>query len=151
MWGCCLRCRNSSWPGVWRCCIRAVPIVSSMCLPPRLWRPIPLPNPVQEPVMNKSLVLFLMLLPGMTLAADNVGAVAPQYRFLTFLVFGAIIALTMFVTYRAAKRVHSASDFYTAGGGISGLQNGWGSAGGYLSAASFLGIAGLISLYGYDG
>lgn len=101
--------------------------------------------------MNKSLLLFLMLLSGMTLAADNVGAVAPQYRFLTFLVFGAIIALTMFVTYRAAKRVHSASDFYTAGGGISGLQNGWAIAGDYLSAASFLGIAGLISLYGYDG
>lgn len=42
-------------------------------------------------------------------------------------------------------------DFYTAGGGVSGLQNGWAIAGDYLSAASFLGIAGLISLYGYDG
>ena len=45
----------------------------------------------------------------------------------------------------------SAADFYTAGGGVSGLQNGWAIAGDYLSAASFLGIAGLISLYGYDG
>src|SRR5512139_4054836 len=79
------------------------------------------------------------------------GAVAPEYRWLTFAVFAAIIALTMYVTYVAAKRVKSASDFYTAGGGVSGLQNGWAIAGDYLSAASFLGIAGLISQYGYDG
>jgi cation/acetate symporter len=76
---------------------------------------------------------------------------AGQYRWVTFAVFAAIIALTMYITYLAAKRVKSASDFYTAGGGISGLQNGWAIAGDYLSAASFLGIAGLISLYGYDG
>jgi cation/acetate symporter len=79
------------------------------------------------------------------------GAVADQWRWLTFLVFGVIIAITMFVTYVAAKRVKSAADFYTAGGGVSGVQNGWAIAGDYLSAASFLGIAGLISLYGYDG
>ncbi|MBS0394547.1 MAG: cation acetate symporter, partial [Proteobacteria bacterium] len=79
------------------------------------------------------------------------GSAAGQYRWVTFAVFAAIIALTMYITYRAAKRVKSASDFYTAGGGISGLQNGWAIAGDYLSAASFLGIAGLISLYGYDG
>lgn len=100
--------------------------------------------------MSRILLGLLALLPGLSLAEDA-GAVAPQYRFLTFLVFGAIIAMTMYVTFRAAKRVHSASDFYTAGGGISGLQNGWAIAGDYLSAASFLGIAGLISLYGYDG
>jgi cation/acetate symporter len=76
---------------------------------------------------------------------------AADYRWLTFSVFAAIIALTMYVTYLAAKRVRSASDFYTAGGGVTGLQNGWAIAGDYLSAASFLGIAGLISLYGYDG
>ena len=79
------------------------------------------------------------------------GAVADRYRWLTFAVFAAIIGTTMFVTYLAAKRVRSAADFYTAGGGISGLQNGWAIAGDYLSAASFLGIAGLISQYGYDG
>ena len=78
-------------------------------------------------------------------------AVADKWRWLTFLVFGVIISLTMFVTYLAAKRVKSVADFYTAGGGVSGLQNGWAIAGDYLSAASFLGIAGLISLYGYDG
>ena len=79
------------------------------------------------------------------------GAVAPEYRWLTFTVFAAIITLTMYVTYLAAKRVKSASDFYTAGGGVTGIQNGWAIAGDYLSAASFLGIAGLISQYGYDG
>ena len=79
------------------------------------------------------------------------GAVSSEYQWLTFTVFAAIIGLTMFVTYIASKRVKSASDFYTAGGGISGLQNGWAIAGDYLSAASFLGIAGLISQYGYDG
>ena len=78
-------------------------------------------------------------------------AVSPQWRFLTFGVFAAIIALTMYVTYLAAKRVKTTADFYAAGGGVSGLQNGWAIAGDYLSAASFLGIAGLISLYGYDG
>jgi cation/acetate symporter len=79
------------------------------------------------------------------------GAVSPNYRWLTFAVFAAIIGLTMYVTFVAAKRVKTASDFYTAGGGVSGLQNGWAIAGDYLSAASFLGIAGLISQFGYDG
>src|SRR5262245_8666764 len=79
------------------------------------------------------------------------GAVSNQWRYLTFIVFAAIIAVTMFVTYLAAKRTKTAADFYAAGGGVSGLQNGWAIAGDYLSAASFLGIAGLISLYGYDG
>lgn len=78
-------------------------------------------------------------------------AVHDKFKWLTFLVFGAIIAITMFVTYVAAKRVKSASQFYAAGRSVSGLQNGWAIAGDYLSAASFLGIAGLISLYGYDG
>jgi cation/acetate symporter len=76
---------------------------------------------------------------------------AGNYRTLTFTVFGAVIGLTLYITYIAAKRVKSASDFYTAGGAVTGLQNGWAIAGDYLSAASFLGIAGLISLYGYDG
>ncbi len=79
------------------------------------------------------------------------GAVSVQWRPLAFAVFGAIIAVTMYATYRAAKRVASVADFYTAGGGVSGLQNGWAIAGDYLSAASFLGIAGLIALYGFDG
>jgi len=103
---------------------------------------------------NKAAWAVAVIFPFMalfSLPAFAQGAVAEKWRWLTFLVFGAIIALTMFVTYIAARRVRSASDFYTAGGGVSGLQNGWAIAGDYLSAASFLGIAGLISIYGYDG
>ncbi len=99
------------------------------------------------------LAVFALILPVLTAPAlaQQTGAVADKWKWLTFLVFAAIISLTMFVTYVAAKRVKTVSDFYTAGGGVSGLQNGWAIAGDYLSAASFLGIAGLISQYGYDG
>ncbi|MCX7171052.1 MAG: cation acetate symporter [Proteobacteria bacterium] len=90
-------------------------------------------------------------MPLVSLPAFAQGAVADKWKWLTFLVFGAIISVTMYVTYLAAKRVKTTHDFYAAGGGVSGLQNGWAIAGDYLSAASFLGIAGLISLYGYDG
>lgn len=65
--------------------------------------------------------------------------------------FVAIVALTLIVTYIASKRTNSASEFYTAGGGLTGWQNGIAIAGDYLSAASFLGIAGAIALFGFDG
>jgi cation/acetate symporter len=86
-----------------------------------------------------------------TALAADAGAVPDRFKWLAFVVFGAIIALTMYVTYLAAKRVKTTQQFYAAGRSVSGLQNGWAIAGDYLSAASFLGIAGLISLYGYDG
>ena len=69
----------------------------------------------------------------------------------TIPIFLAIIGATMCVVVWSAKQTKSASDFYTAGGGITGTQNGWAIAGDYMSAASFLGISGMISLYGYDG
>lgn len=65
--------------------------------------------------------------------------------------FVAIVGLTLYVTYLASKRTNSASEFYTAGGGLTGWQNGIAIAGDYLSAASFLGIAGAIALFGFDG
>ena len=65
--------------------------------------------------------------------------------------FAAFVALTLGITRWAAKRTKSASDFYTAGGGISGFQNGLAIAGDYMSAASFLGISAQIYLDGYDG
>ena len=105
--------------------------------------------------MDKRRALYLaagaLALPLIAMPALAQGAVASEWRWLTFAVFAAIIAVTMYVTFVAAKRVKTAADFYAAGGGVSGLQNGWAIAGDYLSAASFLGIAGLISLYGYDG
>jgi len=69
----------------------------------------------------------------------------------TIPIFLIIIGVTMGVVVWSAKKTKSASDFYTAGGGITGTQNGWAIAGDYMSAASFLGISGMISLYGYDG
>jgi len=77
-------------------------------------------------------------------AADtlNVSAVA------MFFVF---IVATMGITKWAASKTKSASDFYTAGGGITGFQNGLAIAGDYMSAASFLGISGMIFLHGFDG
>jgi cation/acetate symporter len=65
--------------------------------------------------------------------------------------FGVFVGLTLVITYVAAKRTKSASDFYAAGGGITGLQNGLAMAGDYMSAASFLGISGLVFATGYDG
>ncbi len=70
---------------------------------------------------------------------------------ITISMFCAIIAITLCVVVWAARHTKSAADFYAAGGGITGAQNGWAIAGDYMSAASFLGISGLISLYGYDG
>lgn len=67
------------------------------------------------------------------------------------ILFLAIVILTLVITYYAAKRTKSTGDFYTAGGGLTGWQNGLAIAGDYLSAASFLGIAGMIALNGFDG
>lgn len=67
------------------------------------------------------------------------------------ILFLLIVASTLVITYYAAKRTKTASEFYTAGGGLSGWQNGLAIAGDYLSAASFLGIAGAIALFGFDG
>jgi cation/acetate symporter len=65
--------------------------------------------------------------------------------------FFAFIALTLAITYWAAKKTKTTSEFYSAGGGISGFQNGLALAGDFMSAASFLGIAGLVATGGYDG
>ncbi len=65
--------------------------------------------------------------------------------------FFGFVLLTLGITYWAAKKTRSAAQFYAAGGGITGLQNGLAIAGDYMSAASFLGISGLVYLSGYDG
>ncbi|MDX4039285.1 cation acetate symporter [Aliarcobacter skirrowii] len=67
------------------------------------------------------------------------------------IMFFAFIIATMGITKWAASKTKSASDFYTAGGGITGFQNGLAIAGDYMSAASFLGISGMIYLNGFDG
>src|SRR5688572_24219495 len=76
------------------------------------------------------------------LAAVNVEAVV---------IFAIVLSITLGITYWASKRAGSAVGFYAAGRQITGVQNGLAISGDYLSAASFLGIAGLIYLYGFDG
>ena len=65
--------------------------------------------------------------------------------------FGVFVIFTLFITKWAASKTKSAADFYTAGGGITGFQNGLAIAGDYMSAASFLGISAAVYLNGYDG
>jgi len=68
-----------------------------------------------------------------------------------FLMFLIIVAGTLYITFWASKKTNNPSEFYTAGGGLTGWQNGLAIAGDYMSAASFLGIAGTIALAGFDG
>ena len=75
---------------------------------------------------------------------------AAELKALPLGVFGIVLAITLGITYWAAKRTSSADDFYAAGRGITGFQNGWAIAGDYMSASSFLGFAGLIFLFGVD-
>ena len=65
--------------------------------------------------------------------------------------FAVFVTITLFITKWAAARTKTAADFYTAGGGITGFQNGLAIAGDYMSAASFLGISGLVFGSGFDG
>jgi len=84
-----------------------------------------------------------------TAAEAEAGAhAANRSAIVMFLVFA---AGTLLITYWAANRTRSAADFYAAGAGISGAQNGLAMAGDYMSAASFLGISGLVFASGYDG
>jgi cation/acetate symporter len=77
--------------------------------------------------------------------------IAADVNELALSIFGVVVAVTLIVTYFASKRVASATDFWAAGRGLTGPQNGFAIAGDYMSAASFLGIAGLIFLFGFDG
>jgi cation/acetate symporter len=65
--------------------------------------------------------------------------------------FFVIVVLTLVITWWAARRTRSAKEYYAAGRSVSGFQNGLALAGDYMSAASFLGIAGLVATKGYDG
>jgi cation/acetate symporter len=65
-------------------------------------------------------------------------------------IFGVFVVITLVVVYRASSR-GTATDYFAAGGGFTGAQNGMALSGDFLSAASFLGIAGAIALHGYDG
>ncbi|MEV4754066.1 cation acetate symporter [Micromonospora sp. NPDC049559] len=72
-------------------------------------------------------------------------------RTLTIVLFLTLVAVTLAITIWASRQTKTATDFYAGGRSFSGFQNGLAIGGDYMSAASFLGIAGLIALYGYDG
>src|ERR1700704_3463766 len=66
-------------------------------------------------------------------------------------IFAVFVAITLYIVIRASKKNATAAEFFTAGRSFTGPQNGIAISGDYLSAASFLGIAGAIAVYGYDG
>ena len=92
------------------------------------------------------------LLPRAAFAADVIqGAEKQATNWTAILMFGVFVIFTLFVTKWAAAKTKSAADFYTAGGGITGFQNGLAIAGDYMSAASFLGISAAVMTSGFDG
>ncbi|MCX2534969.1 cation acetate symporter [Plesiomonas shigelloides] len=104
-------------------------------------------------ILRPILLLATLGLPALSQAADAItGDVQRQpinvSAIVMFLVF---VGATLMITYWASKRNRSASDYYAAGGRITGFQNGLAIAGDYMSAASFLGISALVYTSGYDG
>ena len=85
-----------------------------------------------------------------TVIAEGTGIEGGQ-RLLSISLFLAFVAVTLGITVYMGRRTKTAEDFYAAGRSIGGIQNGIAISGDYMSAASFLGITGLIALYGYDG
>lgn len=104
--------------------------------------------------MNMNRIFLFLILGTVAVFAGGAieGAVEKQALNTSAIVmFVIFVGATLGITYWAAKKTKSAKDFYTAGGGITGFQNGMAIAGDYMSAASFLGITGLVYLKGYDG
>jgi cation/acetate symporter len=103
--------------------------------------------------LKTQLIILFSLLSGLAFAAGgDVGETAKQTTNWTAIsLFVGFVALTLGITKWAAARTRSAADFYTAGGSITGFQNGLAIAGDYMSAASFLGITAAVMANGYDG
>jgi len=103
--------------------------------------------------MKSALLALSVLLPASVSAAGpDVGQTVQQpVNWVAIGMFVGFVVLTLFITKWAANRTKSAADFYTAGGGITGFQNGLAIAGDYMSAASFLGISAAVYANGYDG
>ncbi len=97
--------------------------------------------------------LALLVLSGLAAAGPAMDAAGAKqatnwHAIIMFLIF---VAMTMGITYWAAGRTKSTADFYTAGGGITGFQNGLAIAGDYMSAATLLGLTAMTYTQGYDG
>ncbi|MBL8398021.1 MAG: cation acetate symporter [Candidatus Accumulibacter sp.] len=100
-----------------------------------------------------SALLPLLLLSGLAYAgpAMDAGGAKQATNWHAIIMFLIFVALTMGITYWAASRTKSTADFYTAGGGITGFQNGLAIAGDYMSAATLLGLTAMTYTQGYDG
>jgi|TARA_B110000037_G_scaffold49771_1_gene61176 cation/acetate symporter len=94
-------------------------------------------------------LIFLLGLLISNLLYAGTGDEEPNYT--AIIMFILFVGVTLFITYWASKKTHTAKSFYTAGGNITGLQNGLAISGDFMSAASFLGISGLVYLSGFDG
>jgi len=106
---------------------------------------------MNHPIL-KLLAVTVLFAPLASFAAALEGQAEKQPLNVTaILMFVAFVALTLGITYWASRRTQSRADFYTAGGGITGFQNGLAIAGDYMSAASFLGISALVFGSGFDG
>ena len=81
---------------------------------------------------------------------QNVTAIG-ETNWAAILMFFVFVAFTMYITYWASRKTKTTSEFYAAGRSITGFQNGLALAGDYMSAASFLGIAGIVAMQGFDG
>ena len=98
------------------------------------------------------LVTLLICFPTLAIAAGTIdGGSKQEVNWAAISMFIGFVSLTLAITYWASKQTVSAADFYSAGGGITASQNGLAIAGDYMSAASFLGISGLVYTSGYDG
>lgn len=102
--------------------------------------------------MKRAIALLAACLMSASASAHGIAPAAQQPLNITALVmFAGFVLLTLAITRRAARRTRTAAEFYTAGGGITGFQNGLAIAGDFMSAASFLGISAQIYADGYDG
>ncbi|HNF91213.1 MAG TPA: cation acetate symporter [Accumulibacter sp.] len=98
------------------------------------------------------LTLGLLATGGVLAAGADLGNTTKQAtNWVAIAMFVAFVLVTLGITRWAAMKTKTAADFYTAGGGITGFQNGLAIAGDYMSAASFLGISGLVFANGFDG
>ncbi len=110
------------------------------------------PNRVLCALLIAAFVGFFLRSVDVFAAGADLGATQKQAtNWVAIAMFIGFIGITLWITKWASKKTRTAADFYTAGGGITGFQNGLAIAGDYMSAASFLGISGLVFASGFDG
>ncbi len=107
---------------------------------------------MNRPMLKFAATALALSWVGLAMAAPDVGQAQKQainvHAIVMFFIF---VAATLGITYWAAKRTKTASDYYSAGGGITGTQNGLAIAGDYMSAATLLGLTSLTYFQGFDG